>query len=238
MKNIDTFLNRHKRKVMLIIFPHPDDETVMTGGLIQRVNRLGWRVTVACLTHGERGQMHIHGLGRSIGDIRRQELALAMGRLGAMGLKHYDFPDGYLNSCERWQKAVAELLDEVQPAVVVTYDHSGITGHPDHIALSLELFKQLKKRQKTRLWWVSLNENLRNKLLPGELKEVLQKPEFKVGLTFGESVRKSWAMLAHSSQGLWKKGKLWGWFWVYRAEYFSEADFSRKYMHKYIDFRI
>jgi LmbE family N-acetylglucosaminyl deacetylase len=238
MKDITSILKQDKRKVMLVVFPHPDDETVMVGGLMQRAKALGWDVTIACLTQGERGQIHIRGRGRSLGAIRQDELQKATKHLGEISVRQFDFPDGHLNHCQWWQKTVGELIRATRPSLIVTYDHSGATGHPDHIALSLEIFDYLKKITKTRLLWVSFSDDVRKKFVPEGLWAVTQKPEYILSLTFKETIGKSLGILAHASQGLWKHASLWGWFWWYRTECYSEANLTGKYPHKYIEFRI
>lgn len=48
---LDTLLSPVTR--LLVFTPHPDDETLGAGGLIQRVQRLGGQVQVVLMTNGD-----------------------------------------------------------------------------------------------------------------------------------------------------------------------------------------
>src|SRR5512138_539838 len=133
MKSLDKFLERIANKKLLVIFPHPDDESVMAGGLIIRALQKNFDVTVLTLTEGNRGQIHIHGKGRSVAEIRRHEMANAMSKLGVSDFVLWKFDDGYLRKTQKWRARVREVIKEINPGIVVSYDFSGVTAHPDHI---------------------------------------------------------------------------------------------------------
>ncbi len=137
---------------------HPDDESITTGGTIARYAAEGVDVTVVTCTLGEEGEIippSLDGLGSwaadQLGGYRAGELASAC---AAMGVSRHR----YLGGIGRWRDSgmagtpsaahprafsggdldeqaaqLAEILDEVRPQVVVTYDSFGGYGHPDHI---------------------------------------------------------------------------------------------------------
>ena len=159
MKNVDDLLDKIKKKQLLVIFPHPDDETVMTTGLIQRALKRNWNVKVVCLTAGEAGQIHTNGNGKSLINIRKSEMTKAIQVLGVDDFKVCDFPDGNIKTTKAWKKYLFKKLRWDEYGLVVTYDHSGVTGHPDHIALSVEVKSQISKLQNESrpvLLWVSM----------------------------------------------------------------------------------
>jgi LmbE family N-acetylglucosaminyl deacetylase len=164
MKNLEKYLSEFKgNKVLAVIFPHPDDETVATGGLLMIARKYGYRVVVIILTKGERGQMLINPMGKTTSEIRERELRLAVKRLGGDELIQMDFPDaGLKETVSKWKNEIDRQLGEINPGIVVTYDPSGMTGHPDHISLSL-VMKELAKKRKIALFWTTMPEKIKEK---------------------------------------------------------------------------
>jgi len=147
----------HTRR-LLLVHAHPDDETIGTGATMAKYAAEGALVTLVTCTLGEEGEIvlpEMAGLAANRDDIlgqhRVEELATAMEALrvtdhrflggagrwrdsGMMGMPANDRPDCF------WQAAVGEavaalvqVIREVRPQVVVTYDANGGYGHPDHI---------------------------------------------------------------------------------------------------------
>ncbi|MFI6377596.1 N-acetyl-1-D-myo-inositol-2-amino-2-deoxy-alpha-D-glucopyranoside deacetylase [Streptomyces sp. NPDC050546] len=140
---------------LLLVHAHPDDESINNGATMARYAAEGVHVTLVTCTLGERGEVIPPGLahltGAALGQYRRGELAAAMAELGVedvrllggagrysdsgmMGLPDNDDPGCF------WQADVdeaaahlVEVIREVRPQVLVTYDDDGGYGHPDHI---------------------------------------------------------------------------------------------------------
>ncbi|KOG29684.1 N-acetyl-1-D-myo-inositol-2-amino-2-deoxy-alpha-D-glucopyranoside deacetylase [Streptomyces resistomycificus] len=140
---------------LLLVHAHPDDESINNGATMARYAAEGARVTLVTCTLGERGEVIPPGLGHltgaALGEYRLRELTAAMGELGVrdfrqlggagryrdsgmMGIADNDDPDCF------WQADVdeaaahlVEVIREVRPQVLVTYDENGGYGHPDHI---------------------------------------------------------------------------------------------------------
>ncbi len=93
---------------LLVVAPHPDDETLCCGGLIQRVERAGGRVTVVWLTSGDAARLVLMAMSRSLfpspsvarelGALRMREARTATARLGVDGAGQVflGYPDGGL----------------------------------------------------------------------------------------------------------------------------------------------
>ena len=142
---------------LLFVHAHPDDETINNGVTIAHYTARGAEVTVLTCTLGEEGEVIGDRWARlavdeadQLGGYRIGELTAA---LGALGVKQPRF----LGGAGRWRdsgmagtpprhrprftdadfnEAVTELVDvitELRPHVVVTYDPNGGYGHPDHI---------------------------------------------------------------------------------------------------------
>jgi LmbE family N-acetylglucosaminyl deacetylase len=93
---------------LLVVAPHPDDEVLAAGGLIQRVREANGAVRIAYLTDGdgfpegvrvaERRQVVKPADFREYGDMRKDEAREALHRLGILrsDLTFLGFPDGRL----------------------------------------------------------------------------------------------------------------------------------------------
>jgi LmbE family N-acetylglucosaminyl deacetylase len=98
---------------LLVIAPHPDDETLSAGGLMQRVREAGGQVHVVYLTDGDgypegvRFEDHIESPSpsdyRGYGRERKVEARAALARLGfgRDALTFLSFPDGGLSKLIR-----------------------------------------------------------------------------------------------------------------------------------------
>nr|WP_246134904.1 N-acetyl-1-D-myo-inositol-2-amino-2-deoxy-alpha-D-glucopyranoside deacetylase [Prauserella rugosa] len=143
---------------VVLVHAHPDDESITTGGTIARYAAEGAHVTVVTCTLGEEGEIIPPGLaglgawaGDQLGGYRSGELAAAGAALGwtehrylggigrwrdsgMAGTPSAEHPRAFTKGDVDEQAAqLAELLDELRPQVVVTYDAHGGYGHPDHI---------------------------------------------------------------------------------------------------------
>ena len=114
---------------MLVIAPHPDDETLGAGGLIRRQRLHGVDVTVVAVTDGERAYADADGLRA----VRRAEQTEALAQLGVSSDKiiRLELPDSAVR--EREEELVARLSSLVTKDTHVVapwkYDF-----HPDHEA--------------------------------------------------------------------------------------------------------
>ncbi|WP_416977218.1 N-acetyl-1-D-myo-inositol-2-amino-2-deoxy-alpha-D-glucopyranoside deacetylase [Streptomyces sp. T028] len=140
---------------LLLVHAHPDDESINNGATMARYAAEGARVTLVTCTLGERGEVIPpqlrHLTGAALGEQRLRELTDAMAALGVgdfrllggvgrygdsgmMGIADNDDPDCFWQaSVDEAAAALAEVILEVRPHVVVAYDDNGGYGHPDHI---------------------------------------------------------------------------------------------------------
>lgn len=124
---------------ILCVFAHPDDETFTMGGIIAAARKNGQRVICITATHGELGvQDEQRWPLEHLGDIRTKELAEA---LKILGVEHHFYLDIYDGSCAEAPEGemvdrIARLIDTYQPDSIMTFGPDGLTGHPDHCAVS------------------------------------------------------------------------------------------------------
>ena len=142
---------------LLFVHAHPDDETLTTGATIAHYAARGAQVRVVTCTLGEEGevigarwaQLAVDQADQ-LGGFRIGELSAALNALGI------DDPV-FLGGAGRWRDsgmegtpprhrqrfidadprdavgALVDIIRELRPHVVVTYDANGGYGHPDHI---------------------------------------------------------------------------------------------------------
>ncbi|MDO8451293.1 MAG: PIG-L family deacetylase, partial [bacterium] len=128
-------------KTMLLVFAHPDDESLATGGTIAKYVRAGWKAHLVSATLGEAGSTGPYGeiTPERLSDIRRKELEEAQKLLGISSLTFLGYRDGELkdqNPGELEDKIYKKMV-EYAPAIVITFDPTGITNHPDHVKMML-----------------------------------------------------------------------------------------------------
>lgn len=240
MKSIESYLGKIKNKKLLVIFPHPDDEVVMAGGLILKALEMGYWVTVLTLTEGDRGKIHIHGRGRSVAEIRREEEAKAMSILGVADWAMWKFDDGKLCRGNRWRKQLTDFVEDTNPGIVVTYDLSGVSGHPDHISVSLEILQLARKRKSFKLLWTSFVGEMKEKIVDKRVEKYLQGPDLFLDLNLIQASKKWQSVFAHRSQNLkeFLKSPWWKLIFFSRREWYSEAGLGKKYKYRFMRFRI
>jgi len=124
---------------LLVVTAHPDDETLIAGGVLAAASAAGVPTAVACLTRGELGRLRDRRLlnGRTLAATRRDELHDACARLGVGSVHCFARADGYLPFVRR-SAIVAQLARTIAahaPAAVVTFGEDGLYHHPDHIAV-------------------------------------------------------------------------------------------------------
>ena len=143
---------------LLLVHAHPDDECIGTGAVMAKYAAEGADVTLVTCTLGEEGEILVPGLSHlaadqedRLGEHRQTELAAAMAELGVVdwrllggpgrfrdsgmvGMPSNDRPEAFWRADLLDAAAcLVEVIRDVRPQVLVTYDDFGGYGHPDHI---------------------------------------------------------------------------------------------------------
>jgi N-acetyl-1-D-myo-inositol-2-amino-2-deoxy-alpha-D-glucopyranoside deacetylase len=142
---------------LLVVAPHPDDESVTTGALLARYAAMGLRTAVVTCTRGEEGEIVASGvpgadsdvasLRPHLGAVRAAELRAACGVLGVAHVRSLGYRDSGMVGTASTYRADAfcnadleeatgrlvSILRELRPTVVVTESAWGTYGHPDHV---------------------------------------------------------------------------------------------------------
>jgi len=125
---------------LLAIFAHPDDESFRCGGTLALLARRGVAVHVLAATRGEAGSRGDPPLCRAseLAAVRERELRYACAALGTEPPRFLDYIDGMLTGVDE-KEATAQVLaiiQELRPQVLLTWPPDGLSGHPDHVAVS------------------------------------------------------------------------------------------------------
>ena len=114
-------------KRTIVLSPHPDDETLGSGGLIARLRSKEIDVTVIAVTDGE----NAYGSDDQLGEIREREQTNALGKLGVEPehVVRFRFPDSGLKDCER---RLIDMLQTVVSANAHIVAPWRFDFHPDH----------------------------------------------------------------------------------------------------------
>ena len=144
---------------LLLVHAHPDDETINNGVTMAKYVAEGSHVTLVTCTRGEEGEVLVPELAHlasahddKLGEHRETELRDAMHHLGVtdfrflgapakkwrdsgmMGSDPNNRPDNFWNAnLDEASESLVEIILEMKPHVLVTYDEIGGYGHPDHI---------------------------------------------------------------------------------------------------------
>ena len=126
--------------VLLAVFAHPDDETFRCGGLLALLAGRGVQVNVLTATRGEAGSCGEPQICKveELAEVRERELQCACNILGISPPTFLDYSDGKLGEVDE-EEAVARIkavTQELRPQILLTWPADGLSGHPDHKAVS------------------------------------------------------------------------------------------------------
>jgi LmbE family N-acetylglucosaminyl deacetylase len=174
-------LNRKDR--LLVLAPHPDDESLATGGLIQRAARLGLPTKVVFLTNGQNNPWAQRIFERRWrigpadqqrwGELRQAEVRSALNRLGLDSAPTFlNLPDQGLTKLLLRSPAelVQPILDEIEwfaPTVIAVPCLQD--AHADHSATHVAaLYALIHAERFPRLLSYVVHEPRRGLDLPGQ----------------------------------------------------------------------
>ncbi|MBI4498643.1 MAG: N-acetyl-1-D-myo-inositol-2-amino-2-deoxy-alpha-D-glucopyranoside deacetylase [Chloroflexi bacterium] len=134
---------------LMAVHPHPDDETIATGGTLARYVAEGAEVVLVTCTLGEVGEISDPALAspENLSQVRAAELAAACAILGVRehhvlgyrdsgmaGTPDNDHPASFHRAdLDEAAGRLVALIRRFRPQVVVGDNEHGTYGHPDHI---------------------------------------------------------------------------------------------------------
>jgi LmbE family N-acetylglucosaminyl deacetylase len=139
------------------IWAHPDDEVYLSAGLMAAARRRGDRVVMVTATAGEQGTDDpVRWPPRRLAAHRRRELRSSLAAVGVTELHLLGYADGGCHLVDGTPR-ISELVRRVRPDTIVTFGPDGMTGHPDHVAVSAWATAAWREAAGTaRLWYATL----------------------------------------------------------------------------------
>lgn len=129
---------------ILAFFAHPDDETILIGGTLALLARMGADVHYLCATRGEGGELGEPPVGarERLGELREREMTCAVKALGGKSLEFLGYidplvgPEGELYAFSTDLPDVvarlAAVANDLQIDALITHGSGGEYGHPAH----------------------------------------------------------------------------------------------------------
>lgn len=189
-------------KTIVGIFAHPDDEALGPSGTLSILAKEN-DLYLICVTNGDAAS------GKSdqkLAEIRKTELESSAKILGIKKVFFLNFGDGTLcnNLYHIVAKEIVKILDTLKPELLITIEPRGVSGHLDHIAVSMItsfIFQKIKYAKE--IWYYCISEQMSKRVSSyfiyfpkGYAKEQIDKTiDVK---TVWSTKRK--AMLQHKSQ--------------------------------------
>ncbi len=224
---------------MTLVFfhAHPDDEAIASAGTMSAAVEAGHRVVVVLATRGERGNVPDDlGEHASLADLRTAEAERAGEILGVDRVAFLGYRDSGMDpeivaddpgcfaaaGVDEAAERLADLLTAEAAEVLVVYDPTGVTGHPDHLQVHVVGYRaaELMGARAPRVYESTLPRSQGTRVVraarahaaaalpPGTAPDPEPDPEFGTpdeDVTFALDVRgwlelKRAAMAAHASQ--------------------------------------
>ena len=131
----------YEGKSILAVFAHPDDESTIAP-ILAKYSREGAKVTLVIVTDGRYGvnDFHDHIAGETLVVTRKEEMKCAAEKLGS-DLIHLDYHDqlraaegydGHVPHARAIILELKEIVDNLQPDVLITWGPDGGSTHMDH----------------------------------------------------------------------------------------------------------
>lgn len=169
-----------------LILAHPDDETIIGLGILARLGMLARFQAISkklarfqnpplkklrdlfgsvdvpivyCATLGEKGNPNGICSQEELPDVRKRELHTSSQILNNELLQHDNLGDGQLSDPKVYDQLVENIenfLKKGKPHRVITFAPSGLTGHPDHIAVSKATTQAVKNYNAQNLHKIDL----------------------------------------------------------------------------------
>ncbi len=190
---------------IVCVFSHPDDEAFGPGGTIASLAK-EHEVHLICATHGEAGSCPNPKDKPKLGQIRMNELEESAKILGVKTVTCFNYKDGELcnNNYHEIGSSIMTELDKLKPEILLTFEPRGVTGHLDHIAISMVTTYLFEKSSSAKeLWYYCLSKAQRDcfddyfiYFPPGYSESAIDK-SFDVTSVWEQKIA---AMQAHTSQ--------------------------------------
>ena len=183
-------------KHVVIIYPHPDDESFGAGGSIINYRKQGVPVTYLCGTLGEMGRnmgSPTFANRETLPEIRKREMEEVADHLD-IDFRLLGYRDKTIEYEDKHEVAthIKGILEEINPSLVITH-YPDYAVHPDHDALgaaAIEAVRLMDPEKRPTVWAQAITN---------DFKKVLGEPDVThdVREIFDQKLD---AILVHKSQ--------------------------------------
>lgn len=186
-----------KERHVLLVYPHPDDESFGKAGSVALFTKAGTPVTLICGTLGEMGRSMgkpFFATRESMPSIRKKELADACKVLGIDDLRLLGLRDKTVEfeDPEEIADKIEAVIRDVNPSlVIIYYPKHGV--HPDHDAMSeatVRAVRRLDPKDRPVVWGSAVTH---------EAESVIGPPDYVLDVSDVFETKMA-AMRAHKSQ--------------------------------------
>lgn len=151
-------------KTIVGIFAHPDDEAFGPSGTIAKLAKEN-NVYLICATNGDAAK------GKpdpKLGEIRHEELRKSASILGVKDVFFLNYPDGELrnNIYHEIAEKVKSILKNLRPEIIITIEPRGVSGHIDHIFISMVSSYVFERTSYIKEIWYSCISDKMRRLFP------------------------------------------------------------------------
>lgn len=162
---------------ILSCFAHPDDETILSGGLLALLSETGNEIHFLCCTRGEGGECGEPPVcvQNELGSVREKELICAVDALGGSSLNFLEYQDplvGADNKLYSFTEDVDELSTKVKDFVennqidlIISHGSNGEYGHPGHLTVN-QAIKKIVNSCSNNLYWYAVQAFYENSPKP------------------------------------------------------------------------
>jgi len=195
---------------ILLVFAHPDDESSSVGGTTAKYTEGGVSVDLICATRGEKGTRLDVPPEEDTATARERGLRAAADITGIRNIYLLGYMDGDLEKVDTSEIAnrIVNIMREIRPEVVITFGPDGISGHPDHKAISKATTVAFEMSAETgsgprKLYYVTIPESLLTDIGSEDVDGVITRPDDEITTIIdisGHLDTKIRALKAHSSQ--------------------------------------
>lgn len=126
-----------RNTALVAIFAHPDDEAFGPCGTLAIFAKTR-DVYIICVTNGDAG-INSSSENKKLEEIRHEEMVKSTGCMGVKKVFFLGYNDGSLNNNLYHEIAgkIQKILKNLRPEILLTFEPRGVSGHIDHVAVSM-----------------------------------------------------------------------------------------------------
>lgn len=154
-------MKNFKNKNILAVMAHPDDDAFGPAGTIIYLSKSN-NIYEVLLTTGQSGENQKTGKKENnLGDLRKKEAEKSAKILGIKKIFFLDYFDGSLsnNLYHEIAEKIDKIIKEKNIQVLLTYEPRGVSGHIDHVFMSMiSSFLALKNKLEVLYYCLSKDQ--------------------------------------------------------------------------------